>query len=315
MAMLQMEKLGTFFPVNGPKAARVPDLLQRCNSVKLDRLTLAIGWRKSDSASLMSQSAGGQAISLLSMCIFSIFDYQDASDVLSCLCTRLLPHGAVLASLVQLRNVGEILSSKLEAMGFGTFLAEQTIRLHKVYEQLDMTAPHGFLDRLSVDAAVDMLCNISRAVREPDILVRIVGTVGMGYIIALALILFAEDCLITVEGVIINSGARQAIRIELSLASNGEEPTQIIVEEVLKRKSVTVLPIVTNDAYMYLGNFTGMGILPISFTCILSTLDCQAAPRTLRLLYVTYCIPFHAGRKISSHQITSHCLPPVSFLF
>lgn len=251
IAMLQMEKLGTFFPVNGSKAARVLDLLQRCNSVKLDRLSLAIGWRKGDSASLMSQSAGGQAISLLSMCIFSIFGDEDASDVLSSLCTRLLPHGAVLASLEQLCDVGKILSSKVEAMGFGTFLAEQVMRLHKVFEQLDMIAPQGLLEHLSVDAAVDVLYNMSRAVREPDILVRISGRVSTGYIVALALILFPDDCLITVEGVIINSGARQTIHIELSLASNREEPTQIIVEEVLKRKLVTVLPIITITEIKY----------------------------------------------------------------
>jgi hypothetical protein len=260
-AMLQMQRLGTFFPINGPKAARVPGLLQRCNSIRLDRLSLAIGWRKGDSASLMSETAGGQAVSLLCACILSIFNDEDSSTILSYLCMRLLPPGTACASMSQLYDVATILSSKLDALGFGTFLAEQTIRVCKVYEQLDMRVPNGLLESFSLDSAVDILYSISRAVREPDVLVRISGTSGMGYIIAFIMTLFPEDCLIIVEGVIINSGVRQVIVIELNATANQECPTQISIEKILERKENISLPIETNSNKMLWGKFQWPGYL------------------------------------------------------
>ncbi len=242
-AMLQMERLSTFFPVSGPKAARVSDLLQRCNSVRLDRLALAIRWRKGDSASLMSASAGGQAVSLLCACIFSLFNDEDSGTILSYLCIRLLPQGTACASMSQLHRVGKILSSKLHALGFGTLLAEQIMRVCDVYKQLDMAVPTDLLNSFSLDAAVDLLQALTRAVREPDILVRIEGTSGMGYIIAIAMTMFMEDCLITIQGIVINSGTRQSILIELGNGTNLQRPSQICVEEILERNPTVVLPI------------------------------------------------------------------------
>jgi hypothetical protein len=92
--------------------------------MRLDRLSLAIGWRQGDSASLMSESIGGQAVSLLCACIFSLFNDEDSSTILSYLYIRLLPPGAACTSMSQLHCVGTILSSKLHALGFRTFLAK-----------------------------------------------------------------------------------------------------------------------------------------------------------------------------------------------
>jgi hypothetical protein len=46
LAMIQLEKLGTLFYRSGKYAAKVPDLLQRCSSTRLDQLGMTIGWRK-----------------------------------------------------------------------------------------------------------------------------------------------------------------------------------------------------------------------------------------------------------------------------
>jgi hypothetical protein len=89
-----------------------------------------------------------------------------------------------------------------------------------VYKQLEMAVPSDLLGSFSLDAAVDMLHALSRAVREPEVLVRIEVTNGMGYIIAIAMIMFVEDCLITVQGMVINSGTRQSILIELGSAAS-----------------------------------------------------------------------------------------------
>ena len=53
-AMIQMERLGSMFLISGKYADRVPDLLQRYSSVRLDRTLISIGWYKGDSASIMA---------------------------------------------------------------------------------------------------------------------------------------------------------------------------------------------------------------------------------------------------------------------
>jgi hypothetical protein len=69
MAMIQLENLGSCFHTSGKFAAKVPDMLQRCSSTRLDQLGMALGWRKGDAASLMAQSSGGQAVALLCFCL------------------------------------------------------------------------------------------------------------------------------------------------------------------------------------------------------------------------------------------------------
>ena len=62
--------------------------------IKLDRLSLAIEWRKGDFASLISQAADGQAISFLSACIFSIYIDINASNIPLYLSMRRLTSGS-----------------------------------------------------------------------------------------------------------------------------------------------------------------------------------------------------------------------------
>ena len=89
MAMIQLEQLGSMFPTNGDHAERVKSLLQRCSNVRLDRLTLLLGWRKNDSASLMANTAGGQAIALVSLCLINNFKPSDVGLIFSRLCSEL----------------------------------------------------------------------------------------------------------------------------------------------------------------------------------------------------------------------------------
>lgn len=65
IAMIQLQNLGAAFPVSGPITVKAPDYLKRFNSTRLERLGIIVGWRKGDSASLMAQSTGGQAIALV----------------------------------------------------------------------------------------------------------------------------------------------------------------------------------------------------------------------------------------------------------
>uniref|UniRef100_A0A4E9EGI3 Uncharacterized protein n=1 Tax=Gibberella zeae TaxID=5518 RepID=A0A4E9EGI3_GIBZA len=61
-AVIQMERLGSCFHSNGPWASRVPDLLCRASSVRLERLSAWIDWEKNDTASFMSKTTGGKTI-------------------------------------------------------------------------------------------------------------------------------------------------------------------------------------------------------------------------------------------------------------
>jgi hypothetical protein len=79
MAMIQMSNLGDVFHISGVHATRVPNLLQRCSSTRLDRLGLVLGWRKGDAASFM---AGGQAVSMLSACLANLFKPADVGSII-----------------------------------------------------------------------------------------------------------------------------------------------------------------------------------------------------------------------------------------
>ncbi len=62
--MIPVERFSTLSPTNSEHAYRVPDLLRRCSSAWLDRLSLSVGWCHRDAASLMAESAGWASGSL-----------------------------------------------------------------------------------------------------------------------------------------------------------------------------------------------------------------------------------------------------------
>ncbi|GAB1211175.1 hypothetical protein ATERTT37_000287 [Aspergillus terreus] len=180
MAMIQMENLGAAFPTSGKYAAqsdkenihfdkpiKVPDMLQRCNSSRLDRLGLVVGWRKGDAAALMAKSAGGQAIALLATALRSLCK---SGDVLLGLCQRLLPESLRVASGSQLGEVATLLSAKLAPLGFGNLLAQQVSRIYDAYKQLQKPMPADLIEVMTTESVVDLLCALSRALREEDIL-------------------------------------------------------------------------------------------------------------------------------------------------
>ena len=174
MAMIQMEKLGATLPVSGKQAERVKGLLQRCNNVRLDRIALVVGWRKNDSASTMAQSAGGQAVALLSMCLTNLFDHADTGTILSRLCFKLCASSANVSSMPQLVDVATLLGSKVDAIGFGNLLAHEVMRIQETYATLDhSSAPSNLLKPLSVETVTDMLEKVSRALLQENIICRI----------------------------------------------------------------------------------------------------------------------------------------------
>ncbi|KFY68495.1 hypothetical protein V496_01017 [Pseudogymnoascus sp. VKM F-4515 (FW-2607)] len=216
LAMVQMENLGSLFHINGKYALQVPDLLQRCKSTRLDRLGLLVGWRKGDSASLMAQSAGGQAISLLSMCIVNIYNESDTGLVLSELSRNILSQTIAISSPSQLVKVARTLSAKLQLLGFGNFLAAQVVRIHDAYKHFGKTVPDDFLDKILAEDMAELLHAMTRAVREESIVARITGSRSMGHILAIVMIMFPEDAFVTMENVIVFEGLRKSILVEFT---------------------------------------------------------------------------------------------------
>lgn len=244
LAMVQMENLGSLFHINGKYALQVPDLLQRCKSTRLDRLGLLVGWRKGDSASLMAQSAGGQAISLLSMCILNLYDESDVGRLLSGLSKSMLSQTIAISSPSQLVKVARILSSKLEVLGFGNILASQVVRIYDAYKHFGKPVPNNFLDEISADSMTELLHAITRAIREESIIVRIRGSHSMGLILAIVTIMFPEDAFVTMENVIVFEGLRKSILVEFT---DSDEFVNIQIESKLQiHKTVPILPIVIN---------------------------------------------------------------------
>lgn len=222
MAMLQMESLGATLPVSGRHAESVKGLLQRCNNVRLDRIALAIGWRKNDSASAMAQSAGGQAIALLSVCLTNTFDHAETGEILSRLCTKLCATSANVSSMPQLVDVATLLGSKVDAIGFGNLLAHEVMRIQETYATLDHSAaPSNLLMPLSVETVTDMLEKVSRALLQENIICRISGGYGMGHVVGLLQILFPCDTSLTIEGVVIQDVEHPKIRCEIEGSKYG----------------------------------------------------------------------------------------------
>jgi hypothetical protein len=226
-AMLQLERLGAAFPISGPLRAKIPDYLQRCKNTRLERLGLNIGWRKGDAASLMSQSAGGQAIALLVTCLENIYGTDATATILYRLSKTVLPNSARLSSPKQLAQATDILARKSGAIGFGTLLAKHVCRIHDVYWQLQRKAPISLLASLGQESMDEILGKFSQALREEKSLVRVRGCASMGYIFALAVSIFSDDCLVTVENLIVHKGCRSSsITIEIT-ESFGDKCLQV----------------------------------------------------------------------------------------
>ena len=215
-AMLQMESLGGSFLTSGEYAAKVPDYLRRCPSIHLQRLAVSVGWRKGDAASIMAGSSGGQAIALLSLCIFSLYKAHDAGRILFELSQNQLPASVAISSVAQLVDIGKLLNAKLETLGFGNLLAKQVTNVYAVYDHLGLTVPEDFLEPITTGSMVGLLGSISQALREENTIVRISGTRGLGHVLGLIMMMFPQDSLVTIDGVVTFEGPRNSIIVEFS---------------------------------------------------------------------------------------------------
>lgn len=242
-AVLQMENLGGRFLISGEYAAKVPDYLQRCSSVRLERLALTVGWRKGDTASLMASSAGGQALALLSLCLLTLYGSNDAGTIFLNLSKKLLPSTVAISSMRQLVAVGDLLKDKLETLGFGNLLAKQVTKVHGAYENMGLAVPRDFLEPMSPESMTELLESVSRALQDETKIVRITGTYAQGHILGLVLMMFPQDTLVTVNGFVLFEGTRKSIVVEFEASGQRTAITQFQLETLLSTSAELSLPI------------------------------------------------------------------------
>src|SRR5277367_2316903 len=157
LAVVQIEAIGSCFHINGPLAARVPDLLVRSNSMRLQRLSTWVGWMAGDTASTMAQTAGGRAASLLSLAIVELYGEHVSGDLLYNLSTKILHSDQNHSSAVQLSQVAKKLSDKLSNLAFGSYLAFHVTRIREVYLNSGLEIPSTLVERITSDTMIDFL--------------------------------------------------------------------------------------------------------------------------------------------------------------
>ena len=184
--------------------------------------------KKGDTASLLSQTAGGQAIALLCFCLKNIY---------------ILSVNQSLASIEQLAQAASIVSSKVLTRGFGNILARHVFRIHDAYKLMGKAMQCGFFDRITRESVVDYFHALSKVFCEENQVVRVSGTQAMAHMVTIAMIMFPNDVLMPVDEVIIHQGQRRSIILELDSNREGCGPSVIQVEQALSRCSLAPMPI------------------------------------------------------------------------
>jgi hypothetical protein len=229
LAVIQIESIGTCFHINGEIANEIPELLTRCKSVRLERLSVWAGWMVGDTASAMAETAGGRAGSLLSLMLVELYYQNGAGKILYEVSSKILPQDQSHASMAQLSRVATTLSNKLGAIGFGTHLATQVTRIRETYFNSGLEIPGTLLYQLSTTSMVELLVGVHRALTEEASMLYVEGCEGIGIIVALLTALCPDDVSVAVENETIFQGKRQSISISI----RGDTPTRYEIETVL----------------------------------------------------------------------------------
>ncbi|XEU95979.1 hypothetical protein FSHL1_001264 [Fusarium sambucinum] len=210
-AVIQMERIGSCFHSNGPWASRVPDLLCRASSVRLERLSAWIGWEKNDTASLMSKTTGGKTASLLCCVIGSLYEPARCGTLLYGLSENILPSEQQIASPSQLGEVCKILEGKLACLGFGNHFAIQATRLRQCFFEVGLEVPRHLIDSPTEDDIRAFLCSVRDALQDENLILQVTGTRCSATLLAVVLAICPDDTSVQVNGEILMTGLRDNI--------------------------------------------------------------------------------------------------------
>jgi len=229
LAVVQVEALGACFHLNGELAGKIPDLLRRTTSYRLERLSHYVGWRGNDTASHMAKTSGGRAASVILLAVTELYSEKSAGDLLYQLSQKILPAETNQSSKTQLGQVAGTLSKKLAALGFGNHLADHVTRVRQAYFDSGIEVPRDLLVLPTLETMTDFLHSLSRALQEEHSMLYFQGCKGVGYMLAIAMALCPDDVLVTVENEVIFQGQRRSAIFDIQAAST----TQFSIESIL----------------------------------------------------------------------------------
>lgn len=241
-ALLQLQDLGSLFRISGKHAEKVPGLLQRFSSVRLDKLALQIGWHKGDCTSIMARTPGGQAIALLSHTLGAIYQNDVLGDILKGLSHKLVPTKALLASTEQLVKIARTLQQKTAILGFGNILAKQVLQIDAAYKALGKHTPGNLLELISGDAMIDLLEQVLYALCDESTVIRISGSYAAAYILSLLLAMFPQDTLVTLDQIVLVEGTHKPPSIIIELRDEPELPAATHLEAYVEQANGLRLP-------------------------------------------------------------------------
>src|ERR1700736_5115828 len=182
-----------------------------------------------DTASAMSQTAGGRSASLLSLALVSIYGEQSTGELLYDLSLRILPADMNHSNMDQLGRVALILSNKLGALGFGSHLALHATRIREAYFNSGLQIPTTLVDVITPNTMLDILVGLHSALFEESLILYIEGSQGIAYIVALLLAFCPDDISVALENETLFQGQRRSVVV--SIKADGQ--TQFGVETVL----------------------------------------------------------------------------------
>ncbi|KAF3243568.1 hypothetical protein TWF217_011241 [Orbilia oligospora] len=220
LSVVQLEAIGSRFPMSGPLAERTMDALTRRGpDLTLWRVQVSVGWMRGNTAWALSQTAGGQASALLTVCLVELCRRNMTGHILFKLSEAILPRDRRLSSMSQLSDLAEIVSNKMQSVRFGQHFAEQVTRIRMTYFNSNVNVPcpdmASLLDRIEVDSLVDILNKAQTALQDEMTTLRIEGFVGIAYLAALFTGLCQDDVLLLVENEVIFQGLRRSIIISV----------------------------------------------------------------------------------------------------
>ncbi|KAI0855021.1 hypothetical protein F4860DRAFT_522036 [Xylaria cubensis] len=233
LAVIQLDAIGSRFPISGPLAKQIPDALTRSTSVRLGRLQNLVGWIPGDTPATLCQSAGGQAASLLTLCLVEMFCRNSAGNLLFELSMKVLPTDRCLAGMAQLSDLAEVVSNKLKPLAFGQHHANELTRIRQTYMNLGIELPprtsESLLERLTIESMVELLDSMQQALQDSALLLHIEGFRGLGGVVSLLMALCPDDVILLVEGAPIFHGQRHNIIVSVKL----DETTSFHLEKII----------------------------------------------------------------------------------
>ena len=211
LAVLQVEAIGNCFLSNGEWADKLPDLLTRASSMRLERLAAWVGWQKGDTASYLSQTSGGRSAALICLFLTNFYPSERCGLVLHNISSSIIPKDQQNASVAQLGNVSACIAGKISCLGFGNFFALQLTRIRQSFFEAGHRVPTNLASVPTEETMGDFLVMLHKALTTEDLILRFSGSRGAGPLLAAVMSLCPDDVRVDVQGELVLQGQRVSV--------------------------------------------------------------------------------------------------------